>query len=30
MNILVAGLNYKTADVEVREKLAFDGKKLEP
>jgi glutamyl-tRNA reductase len=29
MNILVVGLNHKTADVEVREKLAFDGPKLE-
>jgi len=29
MNILVIGLNHKTADVEVREKLAFDGQKLE-
>jgi glutamyl-tRNA reductase len=28
MNILVVGLNHKTADVEVREKLAFDGEKL--
>jgi glutamyl-tRNA reductase len=28
MNILVVGLNHKTADVEVREKLAFDGGKL--
>lgn len=29
MNILVIGLNHKTADVEVREKLAFNGEKLE-
>jgi glutamyl-tRNA reductase len=29
MNILVVGLNHNTADVEVREKLAFDGAKLE-
>lgn len=29
MNILVVGLNHKTADVDVREKLAFDGPKLE-
>lgn len=29
MRVLVVGLNHKTADVEVREKLAFDGKKLE-
>lgn len=29
MNILVVGLNHKTASVEVREKLAFDGGKLE-
>lgn len=29
MNILVIGLNHKTADVEVREKLAFDGQKLD-
>ena len=28
MNILVIGLNHKTADVEVREKLAFEGPKL--
>ncbi len=28
MNILVIGLNHKTADVEVREKLAFNGEKL--
>jgi glutamyl-tRNA reductase len=30
MNLLVAGLNHKTAEVEVREKLAYDGGKLEP
>lgn len=29
MNILVVGLNHETAPVEVREKLAFDGPKLE-
>jgi len=29
MNILVVGLNHKTADVDVREKLAFNGPKLE-
>ncbi|MDH4029097.1 MAG: glutamyl-tRNA reductase [Nitrospirota bacterium] len=29
MNILVIGLNHKTAPIEVREKLAFDGPKLE-
>jgi glutamyl-tRNA reductase len=29
MKVLVVGLNHKTADVEVREKLAFDGPKLE-
>ncbi len=28
MNILVVGLNHKTAEVEVREKVAFDGNKL--
>ncbi|MBI5050091.1 MAG: glutamyl-tRNA reductase [Nitrospirae bacterium] len=28
MNILVVGLNHKTADIEVREKIAFDGHKL--
>ena len=28
MNILVVGLNHKTADVEVRERLAFNGEKL--
>ncbi len=29
MNVMVIGLNHKTAAVEVREKLAFDGPKLE-
>ncbi|GAB4407528.1 MAG: glutamyl-tRNA reductase [Thermodesulfovibrionales bacterium] len=29
MKILVTGLNHKTADVEVRERLAFRGPKLE-
>ncbi len=29
MRILVTGLNHKTAPVEVRERLAFDGPKLE-
>lgn len=29
MRVLVVGLNHTTADVEVREKLAFDGPKLE-
>jgi len=29
MKVLVVGLNHKTADVEVREKLAFGGPKLE-
>lgn len=29
MRLLVVGLNHKTADVEVREKLAFNGPKLE-
>ena len=29
MNIVVIGLNHKTAEVEVREKLAFHGPKLE-
>ncbi len=29
MKIVVIGLNHKTADVEVREKLAFNGAKLE-
>jgi len=28
MNILVVGLNHKTAPIEVREKIAFDGTKL--
>jgi glutamyl-tRNA reductase len=28
MNILVVGLNHKTATVEIREKVAFDGPKL--
>lgn len=28
MNILVIGLNHKTAAVEIREKVAFDGPKL--
>jgi glutamyl-tRNA reductase len=28
MNILVVGLNHKTAPIEVREKVAFDGPKL--
>jgi glutamyl-tRNA reductase len=28
MNILVIGLNHKTASIEVREKVAFDGTKL--
>ncbi|GBD97501.1 MAG TPA: glutamyl-tRNA reductase [Nitrospirae bacterium] len=28
MNILVVGLNHKTATVEIREKIAFDGPKL--
>ncbi len=28
MNILVIGLNHKTAPIEVREKVAFDGPKL--
>ncbi|MBI4824569.1 MAG: glutamyl-tRNA reductase [Nitrospirae bacterium] len=28
MNILVVGLNHKIADVEVREKLAFEGPRL--
>ncbi|MFN3396197.1 MAG: glutamyl-tRNA reductase, partial [Thermodesulfovibrionales bacterium] len=28
MNILVVGLNHKTADVEVRERLAFNGERL--
>ncbi len=30
MNLIVIGLNHKTADVEVREKVAFAGEKLEP
>lgn len=29
MRILIVGLNHKTADVEVREKLAFEGPRLE-
>ncbi len=29
MNLFVLGLNHKTADVDVREKLAFNGPKLE-
>jgi len=29
MNFLVVGLNHKTAPIEVREKVAFDGPKLE-
>jgi len=29
MNILIVGLNHKTADVDIREKLAFNGQKLE-
>ena len=29
MNILVIGLNHKTAPIEVREKVAFDGTKLD-
>ncbi len=29
MNILVVGLNHKTAPIEVREKIAFDGPKLD-
>lgn len=29
MNILVVGLNHKTANVDVREKLAFNGPKLD-
>ncbi|UCE78671.1 MAG: glutamyl-tRNA reductase [Nitrospiraceae bacterium] len=28
MNTLVIGLNHKTADIDIREKLAFDGPKL--
>lgn len=30
MKLLVIGLNHKTADVDVREKVAFSGDKLEP
>ncbi len=29
MDILIIGLNHKTATVEIREKVAFDGSKLE-
>lgn len=29
MNIIVSGLNHRTADVDVREKLAFNGPNLE-
>ena len=29
MKLFIAGLNHKTADVEVREKLAFEGPRLE-
>lgn len=29
MRVLVIGVNHKTADVEIREKLAFNGPKLE-
>ena len=29
MNILIIGLNHKTAEIDIREKLAFDGPKLE-
>jgi glutamyl-tRNA reductase len=29
MNTIVIGLNHKTADIDIREKLAFDGLKLE-
>jgi glutamyl-tRNA reductase len=29
MDILVIGLNHKTAAVEIREKVAFDGPKLD-
>ncbi len=29
MNIIVVGLNHKTAPIEVREKVAFDGPKLD-
>lgn len=28
MNILVVGLNHRTADIEVRERLAFNGERL--
>ncbi len=28
MNTLVIGLNHKTADIDIREKLAFDGPKM--
>ena len=28
MNVLVIGLNHKTASIEIREKIAFDGPKL--
>ena len=28
MKIFIVGLNHKIADIEVREKLAFDGPKL--
>ena len=29
MKVIVVGLNHKTADIEVREKVAFDGSKLD-
>jgi len=29
MKVLVAGLNHNTADIEVREKVAFNGSKLQ-
>ena len=29
MKVLIIGLNHKTADVEIRERLAFNGQKLE-
>jgi glutamyl-tRNA reductase len=29
MKILVIGLNHKTANVEIRERLAFNGPKIE-
>lgn len=29
MNVVVIGLNHNTASIEIREKLAFDGQKLE-